>query len=139
VTQEELDAVLRRNPQISTADDHHRRPLQDAQPQLDTPAALVGVEERERPSIHRIAVLFTGYRVKTLDPDNFAGSVKDLLDGLRHSGLIPEDTAAAITLETEQIKVDGYKQEKTQITISYPNLTTKNNTENQKELWLNQS
>jgi len=120
VTQEELDALLKRNPQVSAVDDNHRRQLPDTQLELNTPAALVGMEERERPSTDRIAVRFVGYRVKTLDPDNFAGSVKDLLDGLRHAGLIPEDTASAITLETEQIKVSKYKEEKTRIVISYP-------------------
>ena len=65
----------------------------------------------------RITVRFIGYRVRPLDPDNFAGSVKDLLDGLRHANLISGDEPWRIILETEQVKVSSYKEERTEIQI----------------------
>ena len=94
--------------------------LQDAEPEHYAPPALGGVAEREGKSAARIKVGFIGFRVKLLDPDNFAGSCKDLLDGLRHAGLIPDDTASAITFETTQERVRHYTQEKTEIEITYP-------------------
>jgi hypothetical protein len=68
----------------------------------------------------RAKVRFTGYRVRPLDPDNFAGSVKDLLDGLRHSKLIHGDEPWRIILETEQVKVAHFADERTEIEVTYP-------------------
>ncbi len=65
----------------------------------------------------RTRISFVGYRVRLLDPDNFAGSVKDLLDGLRHAGIISDDTPDKIVLETAQEKVGRYCDERTVITI----------------------
>lgn len=71
----------------------------------------------KKESIPSITVRFVGYRVRPLDPDNFAGSVKDLLDGLRHAQLIPGDESWQIKLETEQVKVSKFSEEKTEILI----------------------
>lgn len=68
----------------------------------------------------RIRVKFIGYRVRPLDPDNFAGSTKNLLDGLRHAGLIHGDEPWKIIFETEQFRVKTFKEEKTEIIIDYP-------------------
>ena len=87
-------------------------------PQCHKTPALVSPVPGEAKSISRPRVCFTLHRVKLLDPDNAAGSVKDLLDGLRHAALIRGDEWHAIKLEVEQEKVDHYSQEKTVITIS---------------------
>ena len=71
----------------------------------------------ETESLQRVTVRFIGYRVRPLDPDNFAGGCKDLLDGLRHAQIIPGDEPWRIKLEAEQVKVSSYKQEKTVIEI----------------------
>ncbi len=89
----------------------HTKPKRDETPALGT--AIQG----ETKSVQRVVVKFVGYRVKPLDPDNFAGSVKDLLDGLRHAGLIHGDEYWRIKLETEQVKVAHYEEEQTIITI----------------------
>lgn len=68
----------------------------------------------------RVTVRFTGYRVRPLDPDNFAGSVKDLLDGLRHAGLLLGDEPWRVRLETEQVCVRSYGQERTEIEMIWP-------------------
>jgi hypothetical protein len=70
--------------------------------------------------VARTRVRFTGYRVRPLDPDNFAGSVKDLLDGLRHAHLIEGDEPWRIDFETAQKKVKSFKEEKTMIEIETP-------------------
>jgi hypothetical protein len=62
----------------------HLCKISDPEPQPDKASALVRANAGKAQS-------FTGYRVRPLDPDNFAGSCKDLLDGCRHAGLIPGD------------------------------------------------
>lgn len=85
--------------------------------QRDQAPALGGAVQGKEEGVRRIRVRFTGYRVRPLDPDNFAGSIKDLLDGLRHAALITGDEPWRIILETEQEKVGSYKQERTEIEI----------------------
>ncbi len=95
-------------------------PLSNPKPQRHQAAALGSSGEGEKEVLARITVRFTGYRVRPLDPDNFAGSVKDLLDGLRHANLIDGDEPWKIRLETEQVKVSSFKEERTEITVEYP-------------------
>jgi len=70
-------------------------------------------------SVPRVTVRFIGYRCRPLDPDNFTGGCKDLLDGLRHASLIPGDEPWRINFETRQEKVARRTEEKTVIEISY--------------------
>lgn len=101
-------------------DTHAASKVPHAKPEPDKAAALVCPVQGKATGIHRITVRFTGYRVRPLDPDNFAGSVKDLLDGLRHAGIIHGDEWWRIRLETEQVKVSHYKEEETVIEIVLP-------------------
>ncbi len=94
--------------------------LSDAQPQRHETPALGGPIQREEKGLERTRVLFVGYRVRPLDPDNFAGSVKDLLDGLRHAELIRGDEPWEIILETRQEKVQSFKAERTEVEITWP-------------------
>lgn len=93
--------------------------VSNAKPERDQAPALGGAVQGKEESIPRVTVRFTGYRVRPLDPDNFAGSVKDLLDGLRHAAVIPGDEPWRIKLETEQVRVAHYAQEKTEIEVTY--------------------
>ncbi len=79
--------------------------------------ALDIADEGKTVSVAPVRVRFTGHRVRPLDPDNFAGSVKDLLDGLRHAHIIAGDEPWRITLETRQEKVKSYAEERTVIEI----------------------
>jgi hypothetical protein len=97
--------------------------LQDAEPKRDKAPTLDATVKRETQGAQRVIVRFTGYRVRPLDPDNFAGSVKDLLDGLRHAHLIPGDEPWRIKLETDQERVGSYGEEKTEIRITWPAVT----------------
>ena len=110
------DDFKRRNPKIY--DPPTKSPIPHAQPQRDQAPALGSAVSGKAESVQSTTVCFTGYRVRPLDPDNFAGSVKDLLDGLRHAGLIPGDEWWRITLETKQIKVTRYEDECTMIEIT---------------------
>lgn len=97
--------------------------IPDPEPEHHQAAALGGASERKKESAPRVAVRFVGYRVRPLDPDNFAGSVKDLLDGLRYAHLISGDEPWRIRLETEQIKVGTYAEERTEIILIWPEET----------------
>jgi hypothetical protein len=94
--------------------------LHSAQPQRASRSALECALGGKKESSQRIVVRFTGYRVRLLDPDNFAGGCKNLLDGLRHAQLISSDDPGSIRFETEQEKVGTYSEERTVITILYP-------------------
>jgi len=91
----------------------------NAQPERHQAPALGRPVQGKEESLRRTTVRFTFHRVRPLDPDNAAGSCKDLLDGLRHAALIPGDEPWRIRLETEQEKVQSYKQEKTVIEVIY--------------------
>ena len=65
-------------------------------------------------------VRLTLCRVNLLDVDAKYASVKDVLDGLQHAGIICGDKEGEITLEVEQVKVAHFKDERTEIEVKYP-------------------
>jgi len=97
-----------------------RRKLRHSQPEPDQAPALGGAVQGKTDGVPAFTVRFIGCRVTPLDPDNFAGSVKDLLDGLRHAGLIPGDDPTQIKLETSQVRVATLSEEKTIVEIEQP-------------------
>lgn len=92
-------------------------PIPHPQPEHHQTPALGGTTQGKEKGMERVRVRFTGYRCRPLDPDNFAGSVKDCLDFLRHARLIDGDEPWRIILETEQVKVGKRSEEKTTIEI----------------------
>ena len=64
-------------------------------------------------------VRFTLCRVRLLDVDAKYASVKDLLDGLAHAGLIHGDKEGQVRLEVEQEKVIHFEEERTIVKITY--------------------
>lgn len=100
-----------------------RTQVQNSKPERDKTPALGRTVQGEEKSDGRTIVRFTGYRVRPLDPDNFAGSIKDCLDGLRHAQIILGDEPWRIILETEQVKVRSYKEEKTVIEVDIPSVS----------------
>jgi hypothetical protein len=64
-------------------------------------------------------VRFILYRVRLLDVDAKYASVKDLLDGLQHAGLIHGDQEGQVRLDVQQKKVGRYAEEQTIIEIEY--------------------
>ncbi len=95
---------------------NHRK-IQDSKPEHHQTTALDSANEGKAKSSDRVIVRFIGYRVRPLDPDNFAGGCKDLLDALRHSSLIYGDEPWRIDFQTRQEKVLHYTEEKTVIEI----------------------
>lgn len=91
--------------------------LQSAKPQCDQAPALGATVQGKAQGDNRVVVRFIGYRVRLLDPDNFAGGCKDILDGLRHAGLIPGDEPDKIIFVTEQCKVAHRNEERTEIEL----------------------
>jgi hypothetical protein len=117
-TPEQLDDFCKRTGQGNPLNEtNHRSPVSDTKPKRHKTPALGGAIQGEASGFQRPIVSFTGYRVKPLDPDNFAGSVKDLLDGLRHAQIIHGDEPWQIEFRTTQEKVKHYKDEKTVIEV----------------------
>lgn len=94
------------------------RQVPNTEPERNETPALDGAAAGEAQRDARPVVSFTGFRVRPLDPDNFAGSVKDLLDGLRHAGLIPGDEPWKIRLVTDQVRVPTFEEERTEVDIT---------------------
>lgn len=95
-------------------------PIPNPQPKRHQAQSLGKAIPRETEGVPRPVVRIVGFRCRPLDPDNFAASVKDLLDGLRHAGLIGGDEYWRISLETSQRKVDSLKEERTEIELDLP-------------------
>jgi hypothetical protein len=93
-------------------------------PKHNSPLSLVEAARRKTESNEgvdtRIRVKVTCYRTRCLDDDNSIGGLKSLIDCLQLSGLIPSDGYDTIRLEPVQSKVAHKGQEKTRITIEYP-------------------
>lgn len=91
--------------------------VSSTEPERNQTPALGSAVQRKTKGVPRFVVRFIGFRVRPLDPDNFAGGCKDLLDGLRHAQLISGDEPWKIIFQTTQEKVNSYKKEKTVIEI----------------------
>lgn len=98
-------------------DNHPRTQVSDSKPEHNQAPALGGAVQGKAEGVGRVLVRFVGYRVRPLDPDNFAASIKDCLDFLRHAHLIEGDEPWRIILQTEQVKVAHFAEEKTVIEV----------------------
>ena len=112
--------ILRLFPHASRAFAEANAGISDPESEPDQAPALERADAGKEASLGRTVVRFTGFRVRPLDPDNFAGSVKDLLDGLRHAHLIRGDEPWRIKLEVEQEKVGAFREERTEVEIIWP-------------------
>lgn len=112
------ESFRRKNPHIFNHETRIIGKLQCSEPQPYQKATLDSADGREIQGLPRTLVRFVGYRCRPLDPDNFAGGCKDLLDGLRHANLISGDEPWKITFATSQVKVAHRSQERTEIEIS---------------------
>lgn len=118
-TQSDLDRITaQKGYYIHENNDHSK--ISDAVAKCNQAPALGATIRGETKGVARPRVRFVGWRVRPIDPDNFAGSVKDLLDGLVMAGLIDGDENWRITLETSQERVGTFKEERTEITIEWP-------------------
>jgi hypothetical protein len=101
-----------------------RRGVCITQPKPNSPLTLVEAARREVESDEgpdtRIRVCIEGSRRRCMDADNFTGGLKSFVDALQLSGLIPSDSWTDIKLEPTQKKVSSWQQERTRVTIEYP-------------------
>jgi hypothetical protein len=86
---------------------------------------------RKESYLGRVVVRVKSFRCRLLDPDNLCP--KYLIDGLRHAGLIRDDSPQDIILEVSQEKVATRKEEYTRIEIE-PIATTPNHAMTRAEL-----
>jgi hypothetical protein len=120
MTKDEYKGLLERgSPSFQNANKDNSQ-VSDPKPERHKKATLDRAVQGEMESHRRVTVRFTGYRLRPCDPDNFAGSCKDLLDGLRHAGLISGDEPWKIIFQTKQEKVGSSTEERTEIEIIYP-------------------
>lgn len=91
--------------------------LPPPKPEQNQKKSLGGPAKRKKKSLGRTTVSFRGFSVRPLDPDGFAGSIKDLLDGLWRCGCIHGDSFWQIKLICEQEKVSTFAEERIEITI----------------------
>jgi len=107
----------------------NRRNENKSRPQVPNPKppqrpdALASHCQREAQGTECPVVRFTLRRVQLLDVDAKYASIKDLLDGLRHAGLIRGDKEGEVDLKVEQERVDSYTLEETLIEIDLPCLS----------------
>lgn len=97
----------------------NRTALQDSK-QCECPEALAGGDEGKAQSAGLLHCHFTLCRKSLLDVDAKYASVKDLLDCLVFSGIIPGDKEGQITLEVTQQKCRKGEPEKTVIEVTKP-------------------
>lgn len=66
-------------------------------------------------SLPRFVIEITSYRCQLTDPDNLCP--KFLIDAIRHSGWIPNDTPDLIELVTRQVRVSKRDEQRTVLRI----------------------
>lgn len=60
------------------------------------------------------------FRVRLLDKDNLYAGTKSLTDCIREIGLVSGDTEAEIDIQVSQEKVAHYREQRTEVKITYP-------------------
>ena len=91
--------------------------IPDAKPERAPADAPLRTNQNEKSNRRRITVCITGHRCRPVDPDNFAGGCKILIDQLRAFRLIPDDDPGTIELITRQIRVRTRAEEGTEVKI----------------------
>ena len=76
--------------------------------------ALAASKEK-KPSTGRVLVRITSRRKRLIDPDNI--SAKGIIDCCRYAGILADDTAEHVCLETRQEKIAKGEREETLIEI----------------------
>jgi hypothetical protein len=107
-------------PHGSTAFFQVNHQIQSAVPKPATSDALGSAVQGKKESMGRVTLSFRGFFVRLKDPDNFAGSLKNCIDGIRRCGLVDDDSPDKIKLICEQTQVAHFAQERIELTIKYP-------------------
>ena len=97
-----LRSLLATKPGYSLPADPVATGICHPQPKQDAQLLPLGEDKDEERGAGRFRVRITRYGAKLLDADNAAGACKYVLDACRYSGLVPDDSPAAIELEVRQ-------------------------------------
>lgn len=91
--------------------------VRDPEPQREPSSALAGSApgKKERPFRARLRITRFGCRL--LDPDNLQGGVKPLVDCIKESGLIWDDSPDWLELDVRQQKVARKDEQRTEVEI----------------------
>lgn len=92
-----------------------RGPAPGPQPEPVICHGSLAAQKGEGGNPGRIQICVVSYRRRLIDPDNLCP--KYFVDCLRYAEIIPDDTAAQVTVTTEQIKVKSKADERTEILI----------------------
>ena len=95
--------------------DTNRNRRESSEPKSALWIEPVESEEVEGENFRRSRIRITSRRVRLLDPDNLC--VKYIIDALRHTKVIQDDTTAHIEVYIKQEKVKKRKEEKTIIEV----------------------
>lgn len=110
VSNDELQQLLRRNPQLSVGDSGQAAKLE----RRAGHESLATRKAQERNS-ERLLVRVVSIRKRLLDEDNLCE--KYLVDCLRYIGAIPGDEPEKVKIETSQRKAEKGEQEQTLVEI----------------------
>lgn len=91
--------------------------LQDAKPERIRFQSLAEVSGSQGSGGPSFVVRIERRSRRLLDPDNFTGGCKPLIDQLRAADIIPEDDPETIQVHFIQTKVSSAKEEGTQVTV----------------------
>lgn len=92
--------------------------LQDPQPEQPVRHGTLETDQGKEESPYRIIVRITAFVFQPIDTDNLCP--KYLIDGLRYSGLIPDDGPGDIELTITQESCPSRKEERTEVTLIWP-------------------
>jgi hypothetical protein len=123
---EKTNKKIKRQNQKRRSDEikHITKGIQNPVIKPDTALALG--KAIQQPATHmddpneRIRIHVTGLRVRPIDPDNFAGGCKALIDGIVASGIIARDNWQTIEVSFSQEKVSTWLREGTLVEIEFP-------------------
>lgn len=93
--------------------------LPDPQPQRDDAQALDGLPQGEETRPQRARVCIKRHGLRALDRENLWGGTKAIVDCLKESGLIVDDSEEWIDLEVRQEQVHDRAHRRTEIEITY--------------------
>lgn len=94
--------------------------LQGSKSQQDKRKPLDGKNGGTEKGATRITLGITSYRCRLLDEDNLTGGCKQIIDALKYSGLLHDDSPKEISFKASQVRVAHRKDEKTVVDIEYP-------------------
>ena len=75
----------------------------------------LATQKGEASHTSRVSIRVVSFRRRLIDPDNLCP--KYFIDCLRYAEIIKDDSAAHVTIQTEQVKVSEKGDERTEITI----------------------